>query len=115
MDQYDQYEMNKFRPQLVVEEEDKVVANAYPGQRTEGTKDERTRVRVRIVSSLSVSLVTGADVCYVQRVFSFAQIFFFALTFMSSWETMALNLQAALYNGGPISLAWGSVDGYNPP
>jgi choline transport protein len=25
-----------------------------------------------------------------QRLFSFTQIFFFALTFMSSWETMAL-------------------------
>jgi hypothetical protein len=42
-----------------------------------------------------------------QRVFSFAQIFFFALTYMSSWETMALNLQATLLNGGPRALAWG--------
>ncbi|KAK6430490.1 hypothetical protein LTR95_013356 [Oleoguttula sp. CCFEE 5521] len=65
-----------------------MVANAYPGQRTEQTRDTRTRVR---------------------RVFSFAQIFFFALTYMSSWETMALNLQATLNNGGPRALAWGII------
>ena len=59
---------------------------AYPGRRTDGTRNEATRVR---------------------RLFSFAQIFFFALTFMSSWETMALNLSAVLYNGGPQTLAWG--------
>lgn len=41
--------------------------------------------------------------------FNFAQIFFFALTFMSSWETQALNLQASLNNGGPRALAWGIV------
>ena len=59
---------------------------AYPGRRTDGTRNEATRVR---------------------RLFSFVQIFFFALTFMSSWETMALNLSAVLYNGGPQTLAWG--------
>ncbi|KAF2718476.1 amino acid permease [Polychaeton citri CBS 116435] len=85
----DPYEMaeTKYPNQGVFEEDEKgVIANAYPGQRTEGTRDERTRVK---------------------RVFSFAQIFFFALTFMSSWETMALNLQSTLYNGGPRALAWG--------
>ena len=59
---------------------------AYPGRRTDGTRNEAIRVR---------------------RLFSFAQIFFFALTFMSSWETMLLNLSAVLYNGGPQTLAWG--------
>ncbi|KAK5683672.1 hypothetical protein LTS10_005206 [Elasticomyces elasticus] len=84
----DQYEMDegKIRPPYVSEVDGDGVVNAYPGQRTTGTRDERTRVK---------------------RVFSFAQIFFFALTFMSSWETMATNLQATLYNGGPQALAWG--------
>ena len=66
--------------------EDFTPVNAYAGRRTDGTRNEATRVR---------------------RLFSFAQIFFFALTFMSSWETMALNLSAVLYNGGPQTLAWG--------
>lgn len=43
----DAYEMDKTKPpQVVVEEEHKVVANAYPGQRTEGTRNTQTRVRV---------------------------------------------------------------------
>ena len=66
--------------------DDFLPVTAYPGRRTDGTRNEATRVR---------------------RLFSFAQIFFFALTFMSSWETMALNLSAVLYNGGPQTLAWG--------
>lgn len=33
--------------QVVIEDEGKVVANAYPGQRTEPTQNTRTRVRVR--------------------------------------------------------------------
>ncbi|KAK5746950.1 hypothetical protein LTR17_000581 [Elasticomyces elasticus] len=84
----DQYEMDesKIPPPYVSEVDGDGVVNAYPGQRTTGTRDERTRVK---------------------SVFSFAQIFFFALTFMSSWETMATNLQATLYNGGPQALAWG--------
>ena len=44
----ERYELDetKLRPQLVVEEEDRVVAHAYPGERTDLTKDARTRVRV---------------------------------------------------------------------
>ncbi|KAL5357146.1 amino acid permease [Aspergillus floccosus] len=45
----------------------------------------------------------------VKRLFNFTQIFFFSLTFMSSWETQALNLNAVLTNGGPEALAWGIV------
>lgn len=49
----DDYEVcdTKLPLQYVVEDEDKGVANAYPGQRTEGTRDERTRVRVRSATS----------------------------------------------------------------
>ncbi|CAG7922404.1 unnamed protein product [Penicillium olsonii] len=39
-----------------------------------------------------------------QRLFNFTQIFFFSLTYLSSWETQAL---AVLTNGGPEALAWG--------
>ena len=53
MNGYEIHEMNeaqdmKHRPQIVVEEEEKMVVNAYPDQRTEQTKDEQTRVRVRV-------------------------------------------------------------------
>ncbi|EFW18818.1 amino acid permease 2 [Coccidioides immitis H538.4] len=47
------------------------------------------------------------DQTRIKRLFNFTQIFFFALTFMSSWETMALNLTAVFTNGGPQALAWG--------
>ncbi|GAB7333098.1 hypothetical protein MBLNU13_g04770t1 [Cladosporium sp. NU13] len=46
----------------------------------------------------------------VRRLFDFSQIFFFALTYMSGWETMALPLrilQATLINGGLGALVWG--------
>ncbi|KAK3716360.1 hypothetical protein LTR37_006510 [Vermiconidia calcicola] len=86
MEAYEMYEGKTHGTQIVVEEDTKVVANAYPGQRTEGTKNTQTRVR---------------------RLFSFTQIFFFALTFMSSWETMCTNLGAVFTNGGPQALAWG--------
>lgn len=42
----------------------------YTGVRTVGTKNTATRVR---------------------RLFSFAQIFFFALSYMSSWEAVSLH------------------------
>lgn len=45
----DRYELEdtKGRPQYSVQEEyGKYVADAYPGQRTDQTRDERTRVRV---------------------------------------------------------------------
>ena len=66
------HEMQSKESQISVEEKSPTngaIANAYPGHRTDGTKDTQTRVR---------------------RLFNFTQIFFFALTFMSSWETMAL-------------------------
>ncbi|KAK2741142.1 hypothetical protein FQN57_005744 [Myotisia sp. PD_48] len=43
----------------------------------------------------------------IKKLFNFTQIFFFSLTFMSSWETMILNLTAVFTNGGPQALAWG--------
>lgn len=45
----------------------------------------------------------------VKRIFRNYQIFFFALTYMSSWEAILGNLTAILYNGGPQCLAWGSI------
>jgi choline transport protein len=42
----------------------------YTGDRTNGTKNTATRVR---------------------RLFSFAQIFFFALSYMSSWEAVCVS------------------------
>jgi choline transport protein len=35
------------------------------------------------------------------------QLLAFALTFMESWEVMAMNMGATFYNGGASSLAWG--------
>ncbi|KAK2765649.1 hypothetical protein FQN54_008505 [Arachnomyces sp. PD_36] len=49
------------------------------------------------------------DQTRIKKLFNFTQIFFFSLTFMSSWETMALNLSTVLYNGGPQALAWGII------
>ncbi|KAK2732677.1 hypothetical protein FQN55_003956 [Onygenales sp. PD_40] len=45
----------------------------------------------------------------VKKLFNFTQIFFFALTFLSSWETMILNIYAVFTNGGPQALAWGII------
>lgn len=45
----------------------------------------------------------------VRRVFSNPQIFLFALTYMSSWESVIGNLTSVLYNGGPQTLAWGTL------
>jgi choline transport protein len=42
-----------------------------------------------------------------QRLFSFAQIFFFALTYMSSWEAIASNIAYFFWNGGPRAIVWG--------
>ncbi|PGG95480.1 hypothetical protein AJ79_10032 [Helicocarpus griseus UAMH5409] len=46
---------------------------------------------------------------HVSRLFSFAQLLAFALTFMESWEVVAMNMGATLWNGGPQSLAWGCI------
>lgn len=42
-----------------------------------------------------------------QRIFSFTQLYFFALSFMSSWEAMATNIGLAFWNGGPRAMVWG--------
>jgi hypothetical protein len=47
MEAYEMDEKPKGPSQVVVEEEHRVVANAYPGQRTEGTRNTNTRVKVR--------------------------------------------------------------------
>ncbi|OAL23813.1 hypothetical protein AYO22_06132 [Fonsecaea multimorphosa] len=73
-------------PQVNVEDERKGHATQYRGQRTEGTRNTSTRVR---------------------RIFSFAQIFFFALSYMSSWEAIASNIAYFFWNGGPRSLSFG--------
>ncbi|KAE8153503.1 amino acid permease [Aspergillus avenaceus] len=45
----------------------------------------------------------------IKRLFSFPQIFFFSLTFMSSWEVQVLTLSSVLANGGPEAHVWGIV------
>lgn len=45
----------------------------------------------------------------VRRIFRQYQIFFFALTYMSSWEAIIGNLVTIIYNGGPSALAWGAL------
>ena len=57
-------------------------AAIYTGDRTEGTKNVETRVR---------------------RLFSFAQIFFFALSYMSSWEAVHLSLPCYTCCSFPVS------------
>ncbi|ETN46173.1 uncharacterized protein HMPREF1541_00357 [Cyphellophora europaea CBS 101466] len=42
-----------------------------------------------------------------RRLFSFVQLLAFALTFMSSWEVVAMNMGATFYNGGSRALVWG--------
>ncbi|KAF2173096.1 hypothetical protein M409DRAFT_17044 [Zasmidium cellare ATCC 36951] len=43
----------------------------------------------------------------VRRLFSFTQLYFFALSYMSSWEAMATNIGLVFYNGGPRAMVWG--------
>ncbi|ETN41421.1 uncharacterized protein HMPREF1541_03356 [Cyphellophora europaea CBS 101466] len=43
----------------------------------------------------------------IRRLFSEAQLFAFALTFMSTWVGMNTNIFFALYQGGPQTFAWG--------
>lgn len=57
-----------------------------------------------VSDSTTLSRQTG-----VRRVFNRPQIFLFALTYMSSWETIVSNLTSVLYNGGPQTLAWGCL------
>ncbi|KIV86604.1 hypothetical protein PV11_02204 [Exophiala sideris] len=44
-----------------------------------------------------------------RRLFSFAQLLAFSLTFMESWEVMAINISATFWNGGPRALIWGAI------
>jgi len=40
----------------------------------------------------------------IRRIFNFAQIFFFSLTFMSSWETMALYARPLSVSLPPVAV-----------
>lgn len=81
----------------------------------EGYKD--SHVSVQQVTdggkeSKNVAHAYGAgneDDTSLRRLFSFAQLLAFSLTFMESWEVMAMNMGATFWNGGPRSLAWGIV------
>lgn len=66
-------------------------------------QEDSSTLRVsRTPSSCRVHLLTSH-----QRLFSSTQLLAFALTFMSSWEVVAMNMGATFYNGGPQALAWG--------
>jgi hypothetical protein len=75
------------RSQLPSDWEDKSLHNMHNGERAAKVKVEQTKVRVSILSRHKKSHML---IVSTQRIFNFAQIFFFALTYMSSWETMAL-------------------------
>lgn len=70
--------------------------------KTPNVKSDTIAVTVDDASSLRRQ--TG-----VKRIFRKYQIFFFALSYMSSWEAIIGNLTAILYNGGPQCLVWGGV------
>lgn len=94
------------------------VSTAYDHPSKSGSTDH-TKPKVRIEDNLE------CKTDQIQRLFNFTQIFFFSLTYLSSWETQALyvilltfrhafsslhsNLSAVLTNGGPEALAWGIV------
>lgn len=67
--------------------DDKYLNNAHFVQRTVKVRSEQTKVKASTTARHSTFAVLTN---FAQRVFNFAQIFFFALTYMSSWETMAL-------------------------
>ncbi|KAL6251538.1 hypothetical protein RBB50_001747 [Rhinocladiella similis] len=52
---------------------------------------------------------SAPDAPSLRRLFSFAQLLAFSLTFMESWEVMAINISATFWNGGPRSLIWGCI------
>jgi hypothetical protein len=53
-----------YASQVVVEEEKRMVSNAYPGARTDGTRNTQTRVRVRrVTTSFRIVLI-----CYSETV-----------------------------------------------
>ncbi|OAP57782.1 hypothetical protein AYL99_08520 [Fonsecaea erecta] len=61
-----------------------------------------------VVQAYPTATVDG-DGTSLRRLFSFAQLLAFSLTFMESWEVMAINISATFWNGGPQSLIWGYV------
>ncbi|PNS18834.1 Choline transport protein [Sphaceloma murrayae] len=52
---------------------------------------------------------TIEDQGQLRRLFNFGQLLAFALTFMSSWEVVVMNMGATFFNGGPRSLIWGQI------
>jgi hypothetical protein len=75
MEAHEMQDHKLYASQVVVEEEKRMVSNAYPGARTDGTRNTQTRVRVsRVTPSFRIVLT------FSQRLFNFTQIFFFALT-----------------------------------
>ncbi|KAG7004278.1 hypothetical protein G7Y79_00026g058620 [Physcia stellaris] len=56
--------------------------------------------------------MTVENTARIKRIFNFAQIFSFSLTFMSTWESVCGNLYFALYNGGPQTFAWSILIAY---
>ncbi|KAF2217704.1 hypothetical protein CERZMDRAFT_63866 [Cercospora zeae-maydis SCOH1-5] len=50
---------------------------------------------------------SGSTQTRVRRIFSFTQLYFFALSYMQSWEAITTNVGLAFYNGGPRALVWG--------
>ncbi|PLB46250.1 amino acid permease [Aspergillus steynii IBT 23096] len=84
---------------------------SHPGKDPESSISESPGRRERPAPATEARNVKQEVVeqTQIKRLFSFTQIFFFSLTFMSSWESQALNLNAVLTNGGPEALAWGVV------
>jgi hypothetical protein len=76
------------RSQLPSDWEGKYLHNTHHGEQAAKVTGEKTKVRVSIPSRHDKKFYML--ISSIQRVFNFAQIFFFALTYMSSWETMAL-------------------------
>ncbi|KAK5104740.1 hypothetical protein LTS08_002632 [Lithohypha guttulata] len=78
---------------------------ALPVKSVQLTVDEKND---HAVSSTAAGTNVPSDVATrVRKLFSSAQIFFFALTFMNSWEAMGTNIGVIFYNGGPRAMVWG--------
>jgi hypothetical protein len=76
------------RSQLSSDWEGNYLHNTHHGEQAAKVTGEKTKVRVSIPSKHDNN--SHVLIKSTQRVFNFAQIFFFALTYISSWETMAL-------------------------
>jgi hypothetical protein len=118
----------KYQTQLVVEEEEKVVANAYPGPRTEGTKDRRTRVRASQRDSRLSHASSWLTPRYRESLASPKYFYSLLLSCRAGnarqcKQVLSMtdqrvrdvhmfpgrNMQSILYNGGPSAFAWGSL------